>query len=217
VTRFVFLGPPGAGKGTQARQLAAALGVPHVAPGDLFREAATAGTALGLEAKRYMDRGVLVPDGVVIRMIADRLARADAKLGFILAGFPRTPEQAAALDELLADAGQGLDRVVFFDVDEPEIVRRLTGRRVCPSCGSLYHLVSSPPRVANRCDRCGSELILRDDDREETVRTRLGVYARQTAPLLERYRERGLLVSVPAGGEIDTVHRALRTATGVAP
>jgi adenylate kinase len=217
MTRFVFLGPPGAGKGTQARQLAAALGVPHVAPGDLFREAATAGTALGLEAKRYMDRGVLVPDGVVIRMIADRLARADAKLGFILDGFPRTPEQAAALDELLADAGQGLDRVVFFDVDEPEIVRRLTGRRVCPSCGSLYHLVSSPPRVANRCDRCGSELILRDDDREETVRTRLGVYARQTAPLLERYRERGLLVSVPAGGEIDTVHRALRTATGVAP
>ncbi len=191
MTRFVFLGPPGAGKGTQARQ--------------------------GLEAKRYMDRGVLVPDGVVIRMIADRLARADAKLGFILDGFPRTPEQAAALDELLADAGQGLDRVVFFDVDEPEIVRRLTGRRVCPSCGSLYHLVSSPPRVANRCDRCGSELILRDDDREETVRTRLGVYARQTAPLLERYRERGLLVSVPAGGEIDTVHRALRTATGVAP
>ncbi len=217
MTRFVFLGPPGAGKGTQARQLAAALGVPHVAPGDLFREAATAGTALGLEAKRYMDRGVLVPDGVVIRMIADRLARADAKLGFILDGFPRTPEQAAALDELLADAGHSLDRVVFFDVDEPEIVRRLTGRRVCPSCGSLYHLVSSPPRVANRCDRCGSELILRDDDREETVRTRLGVYARQTAPLLERYRERGLLVSVPAGGEIDTVHRALRTATGVAP
>jgi adenylate kinase len=217
VTRFVFLGPPGAGKGTQARELAAALGVPHVAPGDLFREAATAGTALGLEAKRYMDRGVLVPDGVVIRMIADRLARADAKQGFILDGFPRTPEQAAALDELLADAGQSLDRVVFFDVDEPEIVRRLTGRRVCPSCGSLYHLVSSPPRVPNRCDRCGSELILRDDDREETVRTRLGVYARQTAPLLERYRERGLLVSVPAGGEIDMVHRALRTATGVAP
>jgi len=212
----VFLGPPGAGKGTQARQLAAALGVPHVAPGDLFREAAAAGTSLGLEAKRYMDRGVLVPDGVVIRMISDRLARPDAKRGFILDGFPRTLEQAAALDALLADAGQSLDRVVFFDVKEPEIVRRLTGRRVCPSCASLYHLVSSPPRVADRCDRCGSELILRDDDREETVRTRLGVYARQTAPLLERYRERGLLVSVPAGGEIETVHRALRAATGVA-
>lgn len=212
----MFLGPPGAGKGTQARQLAAALGVPHVAPGDLFREAAAAGTSLGLEAKRYMDRGVLVPDGVVIRMISDRLARVDAKLGFILDGFPRTLEQAAALDALLADAGQSLDRVVFFDVKEPEIVRRLTGRRVCPSCASLYHLVSSPPGVADRCDRCGSELILREDDREDTVRTRLGVYARQTAPLLERYRERGLLVSVPAGGDIDTVHRSLRAATGAA-
>ena len=216
MTRFVFLGPPGAGKGTQARQLAATLGVPHVAPGDLFREAATAGTPLGLEAKGYMDRGVLVPDDVVIRMIGERLSRADAKLGFILDVFPRTLEQAAALDALLAEAGQGLDRVVFFDVEEPEIVRRLTGRRICPRCGSLYHVVSSPPRVANRCDRCDGELIQREDDAEATVRTRLAVYARQTAPLLEGYRQRGLLVSVPAGGAIETVHRALRAATGVA-
>ena len=212
--RLVFLGPPGAGKGTQAKELATALKVPHVAPGDIFREAAKTGAALGLEAKRYMDRGELVPDDVVIRMIAERLARPDAKQGFILDGFPRTTDQAAALDAFLADSGHALDRVVFFDVPEAEIVRRLTGRRVCSQCGTPYNIVSWPPKVADRCDRCGGELVQRADDREDTVRTRLGVYHRQTAPLLEHYRQRGSLVTLPGGGDIDTVQRALRAMTG---
>ena len=214
--RLVFLGPPGAGKGTQARQLAAELKVPHVAPGDIFREAATSGTPLGLEAKGYMDRGELVPDDVVIRMIGERLARPDAKQGFILDGFPRTTAQAAALDTLLTAGGHHLDHVVFFDVKHGELVRRLTGRRVCPRCGSTYHIVSWRPRQEDRCDRCGTALIQREDDREDTVRTRLDVYARQTAPLLESYRGRGLLVTLPATGDIESVHRSLRAVTGVA-
>lgn len=214
--RLVFLGPPGAGKGTQARELAQALGVPHVAPGDIFREAAASGTALGLEAKRYMDRGELVPDAVVIRMIGERLGRPDAKQGFILDGFPRTPEQATALDTLLADAGQSLDCAVFFDVPEDEIVRRLTGRRICAGCGTPYNVASWPPKVEGRCDRCGRELVQREDDREDTVRTRLSVYARQTAPVLEHYRKRGSLVTVTGAGTVDAVQRELRALAGVA-
>jgi adenylate kinase len=216
VKRLVFLGPPGAGKGTQARELAQALGVPHVAPGDIFREAAASGTALGLEAKRYMDRGELVPDAVVIRMIGERLGRPDAKQGFILDGFPRTPEQATALDTLLADAGQSLDCAVFFDVPEDEIVRRLTGRRICAGCGTPYNVASWPPKVEGRCDRCGRELVQREDDREDTVRTRLSVYARQTAPVLEHYRKRGSLVTVTGAGTVDAVQRELRALAGVA-
>lgn len=214
--RLVFLGPPGAGKGTQARELAQALGVPHVAPGDIFREAAASGTALGLEAKRYMDRGELVPDAVVIRMIGERLGRPDAKQGFILDGFPRTPEQATALDTLLADAGQSLDCAVFFDVPEDEIVRRLTGRRICAGCGTPYNVASWPPKVEGRCDRCGRELVQREDDREDTVRTRLSVYARQTAPVLEHYRKRGSMVTVTGAGTVDAVQRELRALAGVA-
>jgi adenylate kinase len=216
VKRLVFLGPPGAGKGTQARELAQALGVPHVAPGDIFREAAASGTALGLEAKRYMDRGELVPDAVVIRMIGERLGRPDAKQGFILDGFPRTPEQATALDTLLADAGQSLDCAVFFDVPEDEIVRRLTGRRICAGCGTPYNVASWPPKVEGRCDRCGRELVQREDDREDTVRTRLSVYARQTAPVLEHYRKRGSMVTVTGAGTVDAVQRELRALAGVA-
>ena len=210
--RVAFLGPPGAGKGTQARDLAREWNVPHVATGDMLREAAAAGTPLGREAKGYMDRGALVPDDVIIRMIAERLAKPDARSGFLLDGFPRTIAQAEALERLLKDLGQVLERVVYFDVSEPELLRRLTGRRVCRNCQTAFHLVSAPPKMAGVCDRCGGELYQRDDDSEATVHNRLGVYARQTAPLLDWYRARGLLSSVRGEGAISDIRRAVRVA-----
>ena len=210
--RVAFLGPPGAGKGTQARELAREWNVPHVATGDMLRDAAAAGTPLGREAKGYMDKGALVPDDVIIRMIAERLRRPDAGRGFLLDGFPRTIAQAEGLEHLLKDLGQPLERVVYFDVSEPELLRRLTGRRVCRSCQTAFHLVSAPPTKAGVCDRCGGQLYQREDDSEATVRHRLGVYARQTAPLLDWYRGRGLLVSVPGEGPIETIRGAIRGA-----
>jgi len=210
--RVAFLGPPGAGKGTQARELAREWNVPHVATGDMLREAAAAGTPLGREAKGYMDRGALVPDEVIIRMIAERLAKPDARAGVLLDGFPRTIAQAEALERLLKDLGQPLERVVYFDVSEPELLRRLTGRRVCRNCQTAFHLVSAPPKTAGVCDRCGGELYQRDDDSEATVRNRLGVYARQTAPLLDWYRARGLLGSVRGEGAISDIRGAVRAA-----
>ncbi len=213
--RLVFLGPPGAGKGTQARELAAELGVPQIATGDMLREAVAAKTPLGLEAKRYMGAGALVPDEVVIGLIAERLAKPDARSGFILDGFPRTIPQAEGLDRLLKDLGQSIDRVIFFDVGEGELLRRLTGRRVCLKCGAAFHLVFAPPKADGRCDHCGGALIQREDDREETVRTRLAVYARQTAPLLDHYRDRHLLSAVSGEGDIQAVRRAVRRAAGL--
>ena len=210
--RVAFLGPPGAGKGTQARELAREWGVPHVATGDMLRDAAAAGTPLGREAKGYMAKGALVPDEVIIRMIAERLRRPDAGRGFLLDGFPRTIAQAEGLEHLLKDLGQPLERVVYFDVSEPELLRRLTGRRVCRACQTAFHLVSAPPTTAGVCDRCGGQLYQREDDSEATVRHRLGVYARQTAPLLDWYRGRGLLVSVPGEGPIETIRGAIRGA-----
>jgi len=210
--RVAFLGPPGAGKGTQARELAREWGVPHVATGDMLREAASVGTPLGREAKAYMDTGALVPDGVIIRMIAERLRRPDALKGFLLDGFPRTIAQAEGLERLLEDLGQPLERVVYFEVSEPELLRRLTGRRVCRACQTAYHVVSAPSKSPGVCDRCGGELYQREDDSEATVRHRLGVYARQTAPLLDWYRGRGMLVSVPAEGPIETIRGAVRGA-----
>jgi adenylate kinase len=173
-------------------------------------------TELGREAKRYMGAGALVPDAVVIGLIADRLRRPDAASGFILDGFPRTIEQAEGLDRLLTGMGQKLDRVLFLDVGEPELLRRLTGRRACRECGATYHLVSTPPRIADRCDRCQGELMQRDDDSEATVRSRLGVYARQTAPLLDYYRARGVLVPIAGEGSVDRVRDAVRAAAGIA-
>jgi adenylate kinase len=212
--RVAFLGPPGAGKGTQARDLAQEWGVLHLATGDMLREAVAAGSQLGREAKRYMDQGALVPDDVIIRMMAERLGAVDAAGGFILDGFPRTIAQAEALARLLKDLGQTLDTVVYFDVSEPELLRRLTGRRVCRACGHSFHLTSNPPKRAGVCDACGGELYQREDDGEATVRNRLEVYRRQTAPLLDYYRQRNLLATVSGEGPLATIRDAIRSAAG---
>ena len=211
--RVIFLGPPGAGKGTQAQALAKEWGVPHVATGDMLREAVTAKTPLGLEAKRHMDSGGLVPDDVVIGLVGERLAQPDAKAGVVLDGFPRTLAQAEALDALFARTGLTLDRVIFFDVSRAELLRRLTGRRVCRVCGRTFHLVSAPPKVAGKCDVCGGELYQRTDDSEATVGTRLDVYEKQTSPLLDYYRSRKLLATIAGEGSVAQVAEAIRAAT----
>jgi len=210
--RLIFLGPPGAGKGTQAKALAQEWGVPQIATGEMLREAVKAGTPLGREAGRIMESGALVPDDVMVRLIAERLRQPDAARGFILDGFPRTIAQAEALNRLLKDLGQALDAVVYFDVAEAELLRRLTGRRLCRQCQTAFHLVSAPPKREGVCDRCGGELYQRDDDSEATVRHRLDVYARQTAPLLDYYRGRGLLSSVKAEGSVPSIASAIRRA-----
>jgi adenylate kinase len=210
--RVAFLGPPGAGKGTQARELAREWSVPHIATGDMLREAVAAGTTLGREAKAYMDKGALVPDDVIIGMIAERLKAPDARRGFLLDGFPRTIAQAEGLERLLKDLGQPLERVVYFDVAEPELIRRLTGRRVCRSCGHSFHTVSNPPRRDGVCDVCGGELYQRVDDSEATVRNRLTVYQKQTAPLLDWYTGKGLLVSIQGAGTIADIGRRVQDA-----
>jgi len=210
--RVIFLGPPGAGKGTQARELSREWGVPQIATGEMLREAVAAGTPLGREAKRVMDSGGLVPDDVMIGLIAERLRQPDAARGFILDGFPRTIAQAEALDRLLKDLGHSLDAVLYFQVSEPELLRRLTGRRLCRRCQTAYHLVSAPPRRPGVCDRCGGELYQRPDDSEETVRRRLEVYSRQTAPLLDYYGGRSLLSTIDGEGSVEAIAAAIRRA-----
>jgi len=212
--RLLFLGPPGAGKGTQARELAREWDVPQVATGDMLREAMSAGTALGREAKQYYDKGNLVPDDVILRMVAERLRQPDATKGFILDGFPRTIAQADGLAKMLDEIGQKLDAVIYLDVSEPELVRRLTGRRLCRNCQSPYHVVSAPPQREGVCDKCGGELYQRVDDSEATVRNRLQVYETQTSPLLDYYRQRGLLRTVSGEGAVEKIRQALREAAG---
>src|SRR5204863_4506338 len=185
--RLVLVGPPGAGKGTQAEFVAAHLAVPKISTGDIFRANVSQGTPLGLEAKRYMDDGKLVPDEVTINMVRDRLAEPDAENGFLLDGFPRTVPQAVELDKMLADLGTQLDLVMELVVDEDEVVRRLSGRRTCRGCGKIWHVEFDSPSREGVCDRCGGELFQRDDDKAETVSERLRVYARDTAPLVDYY------------------------------
>lgn len=211
--RVVFLGPPGAGKGTQARRAAVRWGVPQIATGDMLREAVAAGTPLGQQARAHMDAGGLVPDDVIVGLVGERLAQPDAGKGFVLDGFPRTEAQVRALDALLAEHGVALDRVVLFDIADAEILRRLTGRRVCRPCGRNYHLEFSRPASSGLCDACGGELVQRTDDEEGTVRRRLSVYDRDTRPVIEHYRRRGLVRSIPAEGPEDTVFGAVLGAT----
>jgi adenylate kinase len=203
--RLVLVGPPGAGKGTQAEYIAAHLAVPKISTGDIFRANLAAGTPLGLEAKRYMEAGQLVPDEVTINMVRERLAEPDAADGFLLDGFPRTLPQATALDKLLADLGVGLDVVLELIVDSDEVIRRLSGRRTCRSCGKIWHEVFDPPSREGVCDRCGGELYQRDDDKPETVAERLRVYARDTAPLVDFYGAQGKLVGIDATGPVEDV------------
>lgn len=202
--RVVLLGPPGAGKGTQAARIAETYDIPHISTGDIFRANVRGGTPLGTKAKQYMDAGDLVPDEIVIAMVADRLAEDDATKGFLLDGFPRTTGQAAALGDLLDERNQPLDVVLVFEVDENELVERLTGRRSCPN-GHVFHAQTNPPSVPGVCDVCGEELFQRDDDTEAVVRNRLEVYRRETEPLEQYYRDRGLARSVRATGSVAEV------------
>ena len=209
--RVVLVGPPGAGKGTQAQYVAADLFVPKISTGDIFRANVTQGTPLGIEAKNYMDAGDLVPDQVTIGMVRDRLIEDDAAKGFLLDGFPRTVPQAQALDAMLLEMGTAIDVVLELVVDDDEVVRRLSGRRTCRRCARVWHVDFEPTLIEGICDRCGGELFQRDDDREETIRHRLEVYAEQTAPLIGYYAEKGILVGIDATGPVDDVtDRAIR-------
>lgn len=203
--RLVLVGPPGAGKGTQAEFIAAHLAVPKISTGDIFRANVAQGTPLGVEAKRYMDAGQLVPDEVTINMVRERLAEPDAADGFLLDGFPRTTPQAVALDKLLADLGDGLDLVLELVVDDDEVIRRLSGRRTCHGCGKIWHVEFDPPSRDGQCDRCGGRLFQRDDDKPETIAERLRVYARDTAPLVDYYGAQGKLVGIDATGPVEDV------------
>ena len=208
----MLMGTPGAGKGTQGALLASRYGACHVSTGDMLRDAARQGTPLGLEARRYMDDGHLVPDDLVTGIVADRLTSPECGNGFLLDGFPRTVPQAEALGRLLKERGQPLDAVVLIAVPTDEVVRRLSGRRVCPSCGTMFHVALQPPATPGHCDRCGGALVQREDDREETIRHRLAVYTRETAPVLEHYRRAGLLHEVDGTGTREDVARHVEAA-----
>jgi len=203
--RLVLVGPPGAGKGTQAQFVAAHLAVPNISTGEIFRANVTRRTDLGLQAKQYMDAGRLVPDEVTINMVRDRLAEPDAGDGFLLDGFPRTVPQAVALDKTLADLGTALDVVLELVVDEDEVIRRLSGRRNCRGCGKVWHLEFDAPTRDGICDRCSGELFLRDDDKPEVIAERLRVYTRDTAPLVDYYGPQNKLVGIDATGPVEDV------------
>jgi len=198
----VLLGAPGAGKGTQAERVVATFGLPHISTGEILRAAVAAGTELGAQAQQYMQAGKLVPDEVVVGIIRERLAEPDAARGFLLDGFPRTLQQAAALDDMLAAAGRGLTHVVVLDVPQPELIERLSGRRTCRQCGKGYHIKFDPPKQPGTCDVCGGELYQRADDNEETVRSRLVVYGEQTEPLIGYYARKGLVSTISGGGRM---------------
>lgn len=203
--RAILMGPPGAGKGTQAAVLVDKYQIPHISTGDMFRAAIKDGTALGLKAKEFMDAGSLVPDEVTIGIVAERLAKADCKNGFLLDGFPRTIAQADALDKILVDLHMKLDGVINIEVDEAKLLERLTGRRICRRCGATYHMVFNPPNSSGSCDKCGGELYQRSDDTLETAKNRLDVYNSQTQPLIEYYQGQGVLKEINGDQEISKV------------
>ncbi len=202
---IVFLGPPGAGKGTQAKILIERYGIPQVSTGDMLREHRAKGTELGKKAQEYMDKGQLVPDEIILGMVKERLSQPDCEKGFILDGFPRTVAQAEALDKLLLDMGKKLDFALALIVPDELLVERLTGRRTCKNCGMMYHVKYKPSKVEGKCDVCGGELYQRPDDNEETVRNRLKVYHEQTAPLIEYYRGKGILREIDGSKSIEEI------------
>ena len=202
---LMVFGAPGAGKGTQAKFLVEKYGIPQISTGDMLRAAIVEKTAMGLEAKRYMDAGELVPDSTIIGIIEERLAKEDCQKGFILDGFPRTLAQAEALDELLEKQGKKIDKVLSFEVPNELIIKRIAGRRVCPKCGASYHVEFNPPKAEGICDACGSELIIRKDDNEETVKNRLSNYHSQTAPLVDFYKNKGVFAQIDGSQKLEKV------------
>lgn len=207
--RLIFLGPPGVGKGTQAEFVAKKFDIPKLSTGDLLRESVQKKTTLGMEAKGFMDRGELVPDEVVTGLVRERLSTAECLEGFLLDGFPRTVPQADQLGLLLASSGASLDRVVYFTLPKDEIVKRISGRRSCPHCKTVYHIQAIPPKRDGICDVCGTTLIQRNDDKPETIESRLSVYHEQTAPLIEYYRAQNVLSELDGSGAVGDVQRRL--------
>lgn len=213
--RLIILGAPGAGKGTQAEFLSQKFGIAHISTGDILRENVKNQTELGLKAKEYMDNGLLVPDELVIEIVKDRLKKDDCKNGFLLDGFPRTIAQAEALERVLAELGQRIDKVLNIEVSDEKILERMSGRRICKNCGASFHIIYRPPKREGICDVCGGELYQRDDDKEETVRKRLEVYHAQTQPLIDFYNNKGLLARAIGQEKIEDTKKEVLKALGV--
>lgn len=211
---LLLLGPPGAGKGTQAKRLTDALRIPQISTGDMLRNAIKSGTALGMRAKTFMDKGALVPDEIAIELVAERTREPDCRSGFLLDGFPRTIVQADALAALLKAQGRALDHVLALQVDNDELIRRLAGRRTCRRCMRTYHIEFNPPRETGICDVCGGELYQREDDKEQAIRARLAAYEGETKPLLAYYARRGLLRTIDGRGSVDEVYAQIRVVLG---
>ena len=207
--KIIMLGAPGAGKGTQAKKIADKYQVPHISTGDIFRANIKNGTELGKKAKTFMDQGLLVPDELVVDLVVDRVAQDDCENGYVLDGFPRTIPQAESLDAALAKMGQKVDYAIDVDVPDENIINRMSGRRACLSCGATYHIVYNPPKKEGICDVCGQQLVLRDDDKPETVKKRLDVYHDQTQPLIEYYKKAGVLAEVDGTLDMEEVFQAI--------
>lgn len=212
--KIIMLGAPGAGKGTQAKMIADQYGLPHISTGDIFRANIKNGTELGMEAKKYMDQGLLVPDELTVKILLDRVAQEDCQKGYVLDGFPRTIPQAQVLDKALNELGDQIDYAINVDVPDENIINRMSGRRACVACGATYHIVHVPTKVEGICDRCGKELILRDDDKPETVKNRLNVYHEQTQPLLDFYDKKGVLKSVDGTVDMKEVFASITAVLG---
>lgn len=213
--KIIMLGAPGAGKGTQAKKIADKYGIPHISTGDIFRANIKGGTELGMKAKSYMDQGWLVPDDVTIGMLLDRIGEADCANGYVLDGFPRTIPQAESLTRALANRGETMEYAINVDVPDESIISRMSGRRVCPACGATYHIVTIPSKQEGLCDICGDKLVQREDDKAETVRKRLAVYHDQTRPLIEYYRQAGILVTVDGTKDLNDVFMDIVNVLGV--
>ena len=207
--KIIMLGAPGAGKGTQAKMIAEKYGIPHVSTGDIFRANIKNGTELGMEAKKYMDQGLLVPDELTVKILLDRVAQADCANGYVLDGFPRTIPQAEVLDKALTELGDAIDYAIDVDVPDENIVNRMSGRRACLACGATYHIAHIPPKTEGICDKCGQNLVLRDDDKPETVLKRLKVYHDQTQPLIDFYTNKGVLKTVDGTVDMKDVFAAI--------
>ena len=212
--KIIMLGAPGAGKGTQAKMIADKYNVPHISTGDIFRANIKNGTELGMEAKKYMDQGLLVPDELTVKILLDRVAQDDCKNGYVLDGFPRTIPQAQVLDKALSEINDKIDYAINVDVPDENIIRRMGGRRACLSCGATYHIEHIPPKKEGICDTCGKELVLRDDDKPETVGNRLDVYHKQTQPLIEFYSAKGILKTVDGTVDMKDVFSAIKSILG---